>query len=119
MSTDLDAESIARLSLHDPKHFGIQHSQTLHRLEILKNWNISAGSRVLELGCGQGDCTTVLAHAVGEDGKVVAVDPASLDYGILPLYNNSNTNSLTQPQDHHIRSDKHKITSPTDHWVIE
>ncbi|THX47863.1 S-adenosyl-L-methionine-dependent methyltransferase [Aureobasidium pullulans] len=81
MSTDLDAESIARLSLHDPKHFGIQHSQTLHRLEILKNWNISAGSRVLELGCGQGDCTTVLAHAVGGDGKVVAVDPASLDYG--------------------------------------
>ncbi|TIA14671.1 ankyrin [Aureobasidium pullulans] len=81
MSTDLDADSIARLSLHDPKHFGIQHSQTLHRLEILKNWNISAGSRVLELGCGQGDCTTVLAHAVGEDGKVVAVDPASLDYG--------------------------------------
>lgn len=83
MSTDLDAESIARLSLHDPKHSGIQHSQTLHRLEILKNWNISAGSRVLELGCGQGDCTTVLAHAVGEDGKVLAVDPASLDYGIL------------------------------------
>ncbi|THX20253.1 S-adenosyl-L-methionine-dependent methyltransferase [Aureobasidium pullulans] len=81
MSTDLDAEFIARLSLHDPKHFGIQHSQTLHRLEILKNWSISAGSRVLELGCGQGDCTTVLAHAVGEDGKVVAVDPASLDYG--------------------------------------
>ncbi|THV98508.1 S-adenosyl-L-methionine-dependent methyltransferase [Aureobasidium pullulans] len=81
MSTDLDADSIARLSLHDPKHFGIQHSQTLHRLEILKNWNIPTRSRVLELGCGQGDCTTVLAHAVGEDGKVVAVDPASLDYG--------------------------------------
>ena len=95
MSTDLDADSIARLSLHDPKHFGIQHSQTLHRLEILESWNISAGSRVLELGCGQGDCTTVLAHAVGEDGKVVAVDPASLDYGILPFYNISNTKGLT------------------------
>ncbi|OJJ45974.1 hypothetical protein ASPZODRAFT_159594 [Penicilliopsis zonata CBS 506.65] len=81
MSTQLDAASLARVSLHDPKHFSIQHSQTLHRLVILQHWNIPTGSKVLELGCGQGDCTTVLAHAVGEEGKVVAVDPADLDYG--------------------------------------
>ena len=81
MSTQFDAESIARLSLYDPTNFGIQHSQTLHRLAILQHWRISTGSKVLELGCGQGDCTTVLASAVGEQGKVVAVDPAELDYG--------------------------------------
>ncbi|THW27720.1 S-adenosyl-L-methionine-dependent methyltransferase [Aureobasidium pullulans] len=81
MSTDLNATSIARLSLHDPKHFNIQLSQTIHRLGISKHWDITSGSKVLELGCGQGDCTTVLAEAVGEDGEVVAVDPASLDYG--------------------------------------
>lgn len=81
MSTQLDAASIARLSLHDPIHFKIQHAQTLHRLVLLQHWDIPAGSKVLELGCGQGDCTTVLASAVSEQGSVVAVDPAALDYG--------------------------------------
>jgi SAM-dependent methyltransferase len=81
MPTQPDAASIARLSLHDPAHFSIQHSQTLHRLVLLQQWKISTGSKVLELGCGQGDCTTVLADAVGEQGMVVAVDPAELDYG--------------------------------------
>ncbi len=82
MSTQLDAASIARLSLHDPIHFSVQYSQTLHRLELLQHWNIPIGSKVLELGCGQGDCTTVLAHAVGEQGRVVAIDPAELEYGV-------------------------------------
>lgn len=77
----MDAESIARLSLHDPNNFNIQHAQTLHRLVLLQHWNIPPGARLLELGCGQGDCTTVLASAVGEQGHVVAVDPADLDYG--------------------------------------
>lgn len=81
MSTQLEAASIARVSLHDPAHFSIQHSQTSHRLALLQHWNIPTGSNVLELGCGQGDCTTVLANAVGELGRVVAVDPAELDYG--------------------------------------
>ena len=83
MSTKLDAATIARLSLHDPTDFGIQHTQTLHRLELLQHWNVSTGSKVLELGCGQGDCTTVLANAVGEQGAVVAVDPAELTYGMF------------------------------------
>lgn len=81
MSNQLDAVFIARVSLHDPAHFNIQHSQTLHRLVLLQHWNIPTGSKVLELGCGQGDCTTVLASAVDEQGRVVAVDPAGLDYG--------------------------------------
>jgi len=81
MAAELDAAYIARLSLHDPRNFSIQHAQTLHRIRLLQQWNISYGSRVLELGCGQGDCTTVLACAVGEQGSVVAVDPADLGYG--------------------------------------
>lgn len=81
MSTQLDAASIARVSLHDPTHLNIQISQTVHRLVLLQHWNIPTNSKVLELGCGQGDCTTVLASAVGEQGKVVAVDPAELNYG--------------------------------------
>ena len=81
MSTQFDAESLARISLHDSAHFNVQLSQTNHRLVLLQHWNIPTGSRILELGCGQGDCTTVLAHAVGEEGSVTAVDPAELDYG--------------------------------------
>ncbi|KAJ5358662.1 uncharacterized protein N7496_011075 [Penicillium cataractarum] len=81
MSTQLDAAAIARVCLHDPTNFSIQHSQTIHRLVLLQQWNVPADSKVLELGCGQGDCTTVLASAVGEQGRVVAVDPAALDYG--------------------------------------
>lgn len=52
-----------------------------HRVNIVKSWNILPGSRVLEIGPGQGDCTIVLATAVGESGHVDAVDPAPLDYG--------------------------------------
>ncbi|KAH9889695.1 hypothetical protein F4778DRAFT_753729 [Xylariomycetidae sp. FL2044] len=80
-TSQLDAASIARISLHDPANFHIQHSQTLHRLVLLQHWDIPAGAKVLEVGCGQGDCTTVLASAVGDEGSVVAVDPADLDYG--------------------------------------
>jgi hypothetical protein len=55
-----------------------------HRHELVKFWDIKPGSRVLELGCGQGDCTVVLAEAVGENGHVDAVDPGAPDYGKLP-----------------------------------
>jgi SAM-dependent methyltransferase len=44
-------------------------------------WGIPPGARVLEIGCGQGDTTAVLADAVGPDGRVVAVDLAGPDYG--------------------------------------
>ena len=81
MSTQLDGASLARLSLHDPSRFHIQHAQTLHRLKLTEHWNIPVGSKVLELGCGQGDCTAALASVVGEEGTVTAVDPADLDYG--------------------------------------
>ncbi|KAI5239329.1 S-adenosyl-L-methionine-dependent methyltransferase [Aureobasidium subglaciale] len=81
MSAQLDAASIARLSLHNPKYFSIQHAQTIHRIELLNYWPTIDGAIVLELGCGQGDCTAVLASAVGQLGSIVAVDPASLNYG--------------------------------------
>lgn len=37
--------------------------------------------RILELGCGQGDMTTVLADAVGPTGHITATDPAGENYG--------------------------------------
>ncbi|KAH6702054.1 S-adenosyl-L-methionine-dependent methyltransferase [Leptodontidium sp. MPI-SDFR-AT-0119] len=56
-------------------------SQLAHRQELIAYWDIQPGSRVLEIGCGQGDTTVALADAVGENGKVVAIDPGSPDYG--------------------------------------
>ncbi|KAK0471506.1 S-adenosyl-L-methionine-dependent methyltransferase [Armillaria novae-zelandiae] len=53
----------------------------MHRFAILSKLDIPKGSKVLELGCGQGDCTAVLAELVGPNGRVTAVDPGSLDYG--------------------------------------
>jgi SAM-dependent methyltransferase len=66
---------------HRPEDSSTQNSQAIHRLNILNGWNISPGFNVIEIGCGQGDCTTVLASLVGPSGHVDAVDPAPLDYG--------------------------------------
>lgn len=75
------AEAIATQCLHDVKHLDIQNSQTKHRINLANIWQIPPGSRVLEIGCGQGDCTAVLASAVGDSGHVDAIDPAPLSYG--------------------------------------
>lgn len=62
-------------------HLSIQMVQTEHRLKLVHAWPIEAGLKVLEIGCGQGDCTAVLASIVGPSGHVTAIDPADLSYG--------------------------------------
>ena len=52
-----------------------------HRLAIVDSWGVREGDRVLEVGCGQGDAAVVLASAVGDGGRVLAVDNATADYG--------------------------------------
>lgn len=59
----------------------IQLSQTRHRAALVASWQIAPGSTVLELGCGQGDMTVVLAEAVGPEGRVTALDVADPSYG--------------------------------------
>ncbi|MEV6669497.1 methyltransferase domain-containing protein [Streptomyces sp. NPDC051162] len=59
----------------------VQLTQTLYRAALVSSWGIPAGVRVLEVGCGQGDMTAVLAEAVGPQGRVVAVDIADSSYG--------------------------------------
>lgn len=59
----------------------IQTIQTQHRFRLTEFWGISAGENILEIGCGQGDTTAVLAYLTGKTGKVHAVDIASPDYG--------------------------------------
>ncbi|TVY55044.1 Methyltransferase ustM, partial [Lachnellula cervina] len=56
-------------------------SETTHRLAILSSFSIPPGSRILEIGCGQGDSTIILASLVGATGHIDAYDPGSPDYG--------------------------------------
>ncbi|WP_342542359.1 class I SAM-dependent methyltransferase [Paenisporosarcina sp. FSL H8-0542] len=59
----------------------VQFVQTEHRLKLVEFWGIREGSRVLEIGCGQGDTTAVLAYLVGDRGFVHGVDIAPPSYG--------------------------------------
>lgn len=76
-----EAPKIASYSIQDENHPQIELAPACHRINIINFFDIEPGSRVLEIGCGQGNCTTVLAAAVGKGGHIDAVDPASLDYG--------------------------------------
>jgi len=59
----------------------IQRIQTEHRFKLAEFWNIEEEKRVLEIGCGQGDTTAVLAYFVGEKGLVHGIDIGSPTYG--------------------------------------
>ena len=55
--------------------------QVRGKMEIVDVWGPKLGDRVLEIGCGQGGMTVVLAAAVGESGYVLGVDSAPEFYG--------------------------------------
>lgn len=78
------AEKIASYQLLPPNGLASEAAQAAHRIAILNSWGLGVirpGSLVLEVGCGQGNCTAVLAEAVGPSGHVDAYDPAPPDYG--------------------------------------
>ncbi|MFN8660279.1 MAG: methyltransferase domain-containing protein [Thermomicrobiales bacterium] len=56
-------------------------AQRQYREALAAGWDIPVGAHILELGCGQGDMSAVLAQAVGSTGHVTGVDIASPDYG--------------------------------------
>lgn len=66
------------LDQSDPEH-GLESIK--HRRQVVQAWNIALGSRILEIGSGQGDFTVVLADAVGPTGHVTAIDPSPVDWG--------------------------------------
>lgn len=78
------AEKIASYQLLPPNGLLSEAAQAAHRINLINSWGpgvVRPGSRVLEIGCGQGNCTAVLAEAVGPTGQVDAYDPAPPDYG--------------------------------------
>lgn len=80
MTNNILDEIVTCMALHNGNS-DLQAIQTEHRLKLVQFWKIEEGSRVLEIGCGQGDTTAVLAHFVGETGHVHGIDIASPNYG--------------------------------------
>ncbi|TQN71481.1 Methyltransferase ustM [Colletotrichum shisoi] len=97
--------SLAQAYPHDPAHLhSVIIPQLAHRLRLAALWSIAPSTKVLDIGCGQGDSALVLAHAVAPSppdggidtsgtgttagatpgpapGHVTALDPAPGDYG--------------------------------------
>lgn len=59
----------------------ITRTRLEHRIRLTDFWNIYYGSKVIEIGCGQGETTAALAYAVGENGFVYGIDVAHDNYG--------------------------------------
>ncbi|KAF4622067.1 hypothetical protein D9613_009101 [Agrocybe pediades] len=79
---DSIAEELSRLLLVPQNGMSTQIAQVSHRLTLIDEWGgVQSGVKIVELGCGQGDCTIALANAVGERGLVNAIDPAPPSYG--------------------------------------
>jgi ubiquinone/menaquinone biosynthesis C-methylase UbiE len=76
--TDLEVARIMAAYKVSPEE---QLRQIKFRRQLVEWWGIQPGQRILEIGCGQGDMTAVLADAVGPAGYVLAVDSADESYG--------------------------------------
>ena len=74
-----------------------QQTQLQHRYELAKTFGVRQGMRLLEVGCGQGDTTVVLADLVGEEGSVVAIDIANGSYGAPLTLAQAHTKILSSP----------------------
>jgi len=56
----------------------IEAIQNAYRRQLAGCWQIASGAHILEIGCGQGDMTCVLAETAS---RVIAVDIAERSYG--------------------------------------
>ncbi|WP_047985668.1 class I SAM-dependent methyltransferase [Ornithinibacillus californiensis] len=75
--------------------YEIQKVQTAHRIKLVESWGMEEGSKILEIGCGQGDTTAVLAYYTGETGLVHGVDIGPPTYG-APITLGESTDYLKQ-----------------------
>ena len=55
--------------------------QLNHRMSLIESWAPRLEDHIVEIGCGQGETTVVLAAAVGPSGRVLAVDNSAEGYG--------------------------------------
>lgn len=87
---------VKQLIAHTKLYSGdaIQEIQLQHRYALVDTFGLTAGMKILEIGCGQGDTSVVLADRVGPTGKVTAIDLGSPDYG-APLTLGEATRRIT------------------------
>jgi len=71
----------AHLPTSDKRKNEFDIIQARHRINILNILKLKAGSHVLDVGCGQGLMTCALAHCLGPECHVQAIDPGPRDYG--------------------------------------
>src|SRR5438876_3876668 len=55
--------------------------QLQHRMILVNIWRPGTGAHIIEVGCGQGETTAILAAVVGASGRVLAVDKGPAEYG--------------------------------------
>ncbi|GJN70287.1 hypothetical protein PLIIFM63780_003123 [Purpureocillium lilacinum] len=80
--SDLQPTLNSLLACYPAKQSKAVVAQFVHRLALCKAWGIAQGpDRLLDIGCGQGECSLVLASVVGPTGHVTGTDVAPPDYG--------------------------------------
>ncbi|KAI7265003.1 hypothetical protein KC345_g8613 [Hortaea werneckii] len=50
-------------------------------MALAQTWQMLPDSRILDIGCGQGESSLVLAELLGPGGHITGIDTASHDYG--------------------------------------
>ena len=79
--------------------------QKEHGKELIEKLSLEKNMKILDLGCGTGYLSSVLADCVGPEGKVVAIDPNKSRLEIAEKqYSRSNlvfleANDVTLPED--------------------
>lgn len=81
----------------------VQMIQIEHRIKLTRFWGIHEGAKVLEIGCGQGDTTAVLAYFAGSTGLVHGIDIGPPDYGAPITIGDSADYLMKSPLGHQIR----------------
>lgn len=66
---------------HDARHRDLVIPRFQHRLNVCTQWALPRHSRLLDIGCGQGDSTLILATEISSTGHVTGIDTAPPNYG--------------------------------------
>ncbi|KAK5991852.1 Methyltransferase ustM [Cladobotryum mycophilum] len=80
--TDQKINTILSCILYDEKYKDVFNIPRFRlRLATTAAWSIPTGKRILDIGCGQGESTIVLASELGPSTHTTGVDTAPPDYG--------------------------------------
>ncbi|KAL2260167.1 hypothetical protein VTK26DRAFT_5926 [Humicola hyalothermophila] len=89
MATQLKEEGLSAIAwediwssyLHKESERSIIAKRFQHRINLCQVWGIEPGWQILDIGCGQGESSLVLASFTGPSGLVTGIDTAPPGYG--------------------------------------